>query len=236
MRTPQAILVASVVMLAPLPVGGYEAWLLPLALGLTGLALLFELCRPVSGAVGTSGGPWLVFWLAVAGYGAALKAAVDAGEMPADVAANATLQAIQKLWKSKAGTAISAMAEQADARSSEREQALRELKQIRLDHDRITKRMEEIDAGWYLRRDKIVAYQRVKAAQADRSNGISNALSAIRVRASVIKDGLRRLEKQCETTPGADPCRTLDVRRKQANAELEQLQDGQSLLSRATSF
>jgi tetratricopeptide (TPR) repeat protein len=65
---------------------------------------------------------------AFAGYGAALKAAVDAGEMPADVAANATLQAIQKLWKSRAGTAISAMAEQADARVSKREQALSEFK------------------------------------------------------------------------------------------------------------
>jgi hypothetical protein len=91
--------------------------------------------------------------------------------------------------------------------------------------------MEETDAGWYLRRDKDAAYQRVKAAQADRRNGISSALAAIRFRALAIKDGLRLREKQWKTTPEADACRKLDVRRKQGNAELKKLQGAQRLLS-----
>lgn len=71
MRTPQALMAAAVVLLAPLPVGGYQAWLLPVALALAGFALLLELSRAPASGVRADGYPWLVFWVVVAGYGIA---------------------------------------------------------------------------------------------------------------------------------------------------------------------
>ncbi len=62
-----ALLVGAAVVCAPIPVGGYEAWLLPVALALAGGALVWVL-----GGRGDGDFSWLVFWGFVAGYGALL--------------------------------------------------------------------------------------------------------------------------------------------------------------------
>ena len=66
-------LVAVVIVLAPLPVGGYEAWLLPLVTLLAGTALLINLSRPSPTGDGVT---WLLCWGVAAGWALLQGAAI----------------------------------------------------------------------------------------------------------------------------------------------------------------
>lgn len=64
----KASLLAILTILAPIPVGGYESWLLPVITLLGGLALLVDLSAGSTHRDGTQVA-WAGYWLIIAGYG-----------------------------------------------------------------------------------------------------------------------------------------------------------------------